>query len=592
MDSKDNRNHKLYHIMVKYDLIKIVFKTAGLINISEKISSATKGWCGHIAVIGLICAAGLFGMKDLLGPDLFSAHDIWHQVARLYHYSEAFKAGMFLPNWIFPIAEGIGYPLFYFSYHLPWILSAPFVAAGFSIEFILKGLFIKSFIGAGLAMYLLVFRISRDKMAAFLAAIAYMWAPYQFFAVMVAGAVGTSLSLALLPLLFLGFWMILSEKSVLGVVLTGVAAAGIMLSHLITFVMILPFISLFGLVLLAKNRGKDLKLHILYLLGSAVLAGLLAGFYLLPMLSYLPEIGSRAAGNGYSELFERYFVNFKQLVYSPWGYGPVTTNAKDGELSFQVGIVQWLGIGLLGLAVIFRRTHEHKWLSLGVLCLFGLSIIGMLDISAPVWRLANELATVDFPFRLLMLSVFFGSLALGLVMTTTRKLEVRVFFLIMAFAAAWYTNRNHVRVNMRLNFPLEAIVRAEKTTNTFAEYLPKDASSELLDDQDFPLVFPEQILVGEYKVDYSGIEFMALAEDIAQVTVKQFDFPGQTVYIDNIKVAHTASKDGLIAFELEPGEHNIKISHQATLSVILGRLASMVGLTAAALIFINQKRKT
>lgn len=89
----------------------------------------------------IILTFALIGMKALFHPGLFTAHDIWHQVARIYYYFQAVSDGQIPPYWISTLASGLGYPLFFFSYHLPWIISLPFLKVGFDIPSSLKILF-------------------------------------------------------------------------------------------------------------------------------------------------------------------------------------------------------------------------------------------------------------------------------------------------------------------------------------------------------------------------------------------------------------------------------------------------------------------
>lgn len=117
----------------------------------------------HLGPVLIILIFSLVGIKALFYPGLYSAHDIWHQVARFYHYSKAVSDGQIPPYWIGNLANGYGYPLFFFSYHLPWILGLPFLGLGISIPETLKILFVFSYILSGIFMYLLVNGILKTK---------------------------------------------------------------------------------------------------------------------------------------------------------------------------------------------------------------------------------------------------------------------------------------------------------------------------------------------------------------------------------------------------------------------------------------------
>src|SRR3990167_23024 len=156
-----------------------------------------------LAVICLFCLAGL-GVTPLLHPGLYTAHDIWHQVARLYHYSSLVSLGAMPPRWVFNLAQGYGYPLFFFSYHFPWFFGSALVGLGFSVTTSLKLLFAGSYLAASCNMYWLVFRLTKNKFSSTLAAAVYLWSPYFFLTLYVAATMGTAFLFALLPLLVIG----------------------------------------------------------------------------------------------------------------------------------------------------------------------------------------------------------------------------------------------------------------------------------------------------------------------------------------------------------------------------------------------------
>ena len=89
----------------------------------------------------LIAVISVFGIKALLSPGLFTAHDIWHQVVRFYYYSQAVNDGQFPPYWIEQLAKGFGYPLFLFSYQFPWIIGFFFLRIGLGFFNTIKMLF-------------------------------------------------------------------------------------------------------------------------------------------------------------------------------------------------------------------------------------------------------------------------------------------------------------------------------------------------------------------------------------------------------------------------------------------------------------------
>ena len=46
--------------------------------------------------------------------------------------------------------------------------------------------------------------------------------------------------------------------------------------------------------------------------------------------------------------FTDHFVTLRQLIYSPWGYAFSMKGVENDGMSFQVGVTQWLAVGIAG----------------------------------------------------------------------------------------------------------------------------------------------------------------------------------------------------------------------------------------------------
>lgn len=480
-------------------------------------------------------------MKALIHPGLFTAHDIWHQVARLYHYHQAFLDGQIPPYWITDLANGFGYPLFFFSYHLPWMIGIPFLTLGFDIPTTIKILFFISYLLSGIAMYLFVFEVSRNRFAALFSSILYMWAPYHFLTILVSAAMGTAFVFAFLPLILWGIY----RGSVL-IIAAGIS--GSILSHLITTVSLTPLIMFFTIWTLNIKPGNLKKIAHGILLGAG-----LAVFYLLPAIFYSREI--QASSGAFGELYKKQFVNLSQLVYSKWGYG-ITDNAKDAVISYQVGIAQWLSLLATLLFLIFQRrlTRFHliktapvvRNLNIALVIVFAISVFLMLDNSKPLWDFSANFITLDYPTIFLLTTTFAGSL-MGevLVASTNKKLSPLVFivFLFITF----YTNRNHLRVNEYTYIPVEDYVAAELTTNSYHEYLPKTADPKLLS---------EPVPLG----------------------IHHFSFPGITLYVGGKRVAYETDERGMIVMPSNVTNKEVSIKFEDTNLIKISKLITIAAI--------------
>lgn len=516
----------------------------------------------------------ILGMKALFHPGLFTAHDIWHQVVRFYYYYQAINDSQFPPYWIGQLANGFGYPLFLFSYHLPWIIGIPFLKIGLDIPATIKSLFFLSYIGSGFTMYFFVNNLLKNKLAATLSSILYLWLPYHFLIIFVGASLGIAFVFTFLPLIFLGINLI-KENSKYGIPILALGLSGVTLSHIMHLIFILPATFIFLLwAFTASGRKINFLKNIVF---GLFLWTMLSSFYLLPA-NYYNRFTRVHQETGFYELYKRNFINFSQLLYSKWGYGPIINNAKNGENSFQLGIAQWISVLILILLIIFRKlAKDYHNLSIYMLLSFAISIFLMLDYSKFLWSFLVKIAMVDFPFRLILPATFIASVCAAVVFVNIPK-NLRFFFFISLLAITVYTNRNHLNVNQYTNFPILSYLNLETevTTNTFNEYLPTLANPKLLQ-KPWNEIKGENINASNLKRNTSQLSFDISVSKEGAFSAGQFYFPGQTVYLDNKVTQFSIDKEGRISFSVPQGIHTVMIKYQETPLVKLSKSLTLIG---------------
>lgn len=493
-------------------------------------------------------------------------------MARFQYYTQAISEGQILPTWISSVARGYGYPLFIFSFHLPWIIGTIFINLGFSFDMAFKSLMFLAFFLSGVSMYFLSTTLFKNRLSGLLSALLYLWAPYHFFTILVGASIGTVFVFVFLPLLLLGIYILaFSKEYKWGIILTALSLAGIILSNLIMLAVIFPVFLGFLIWVLISTKQKA---NLLKFLSFSVFLGLLlSSFYLIPAIFYksFTQVGE---GRGFFDIYKSNFVNFSQLLYSKWGFGPITSNAKDGEVSFQIGIAQWFSLlGVMSLLIFKRIPKTFQSLDFLLLGLFGLVIFLMLDQSKPLWDLFTKFIVIDYPFKFLMIALFLGSLASGLLVKTTK---FGWFLGLGLVLVALYTNRNHLKVSMYTNHPPHLYLWSEITTTTFHEYLPNGASVKLINEPESTII-PKNIKFSDYYLSTKEVGLKYKATESGQISLKQFDFPGQKVYLDNKLTKHTAGSNGLITFETTPGTHQVKVKYEKTPLMKFSLALSLIG---------------
>ena len=389
----------------------------------------------------------------------FTSHDGASHLARLAQYLTLLADGQIPPRFSATLLGHLGYPIFVFSYHLPFMLGSLFHFFGFNLTNSLKLVFGLSFFWSGWGMYLLL-RQWFKPLASFVGAFLFLAAPYRLVLIFVRAAVGEALALSLLP------WLLyaLTRRSL---ILIAVFTALATLSHSLFWPMYLGLVLTY-LLLIKKNWRK--------VAGGFILGLGLSAFYWLPLLWEKKLI---VFDQFYTNLAVGHLVTLKQLFYSVWGYGYSHSGIEQDAMSFQVGIAQWLVVGGAMIMIWFRpKAANPRRLASGALTWFLLAIAFMVDWlpARYLWQNLTLIKVIDIPWRLLAVAVFSASfLAAWLVNEQKRLKWLLALGLILV---ALYTNRNHLRVNEVVNLPEADYYNYAGTTTFLNEYRPRWRQSD------------------------------------------------------------------------------------------------------------------
>lgn len=538
--------------------------------------------------IFLILLFSLLGLQALLHTGLYTAHDIWHQVARIFHYQQAISEGAVPPYWISNMANGYGYPLFFFSYNLPWILGLPFLKLGFDIPNTLKILFFMAYFCSGLSMYFFSKIFLKNRLAGLTAAVLYLWAPYHFLTILVSAAIGIVFTFVFVPLLLLGIDLITSKDySISGIILISFSILGIILSHLLTSFSLIPLILIFSTYILFKTQAEK-RINFLRNLSIGVILGItLSGFYLVPAVAYSKSIKA-STDYGFSQLYKHNFINFKQLIYSKWGYGPIINDARDGEISFQLGIAQWISIGTIFILLFTKISQSKKILIISILVAFSLSVAMMLNISRPIWNSLSKIATFDYPTRFMLPITFLGSFAAAVCISFTKNRPVQLTFAAMLVLVSLYANRNHIRVNLYTNIPVSLYVASETTTSTYNEYLPMAVDSKLLN-KPFQVAEGKDLKISDFFQNTQGVNFNLYSPMQQDISIGQFYFPGITTYLNGKQIKYSIDNQGRVRMPVQKGSQQLKIRFGDTALIKISKSVTALGLLVLFGLYFGEK---
>src|SRR3990167_5108558 len=94
-----------------------------------------------ITAIILIIIFGLFGAKAFFHHGFYTSHDGEHQLVRQYIFDRGLRDGQIPVRFSRQLYNGYGYPLFMFTYRLPFYAGEMLRLTGFSFVDAIKAVF-------------------------------------------------------------------------------------------------------------------------------------------------------------------------------------------------------------------------------------------------------------------------------------------------------------------------------------------------------------------------------------------------------------------------------------------------------------------
>ena len=359
----------------------------------------------------------------MLRHGVYTMHD--------FHFFRQFEFDKCLQQYVFPCrwapdaSLGYGQPLFNFYGQFTYWLGSVWQIIGFSVINSVKGVFILSLVGSGLAMFALARNYWGDR-GGVVSAVLYMYAPYRAVDVWVRGALPEALGFVFFPLIWLCLDRFISTRRYSYLFWLILLSAGLLITHNLSFLMFLPFAGVWAVYCLWRHFSRT---RVEDLVSAGLVVALLAAFYLLPVVFESRFVTLGSVVRGYYD-YRSHFVSLRQLFWSNfWGYGGSVWGTGDG-MSFAVGYLQW-GLALVvGIGLIVTKKIDRYW---GWMIITGLAIVALFlthGKSEIVWRIIPAMAYLQFPWRFLSVAVFLLALAAGLlVQLTTRWVAVTVVLL-------------------------------------------------------------------------------------------------------------------------------------------------------------------
>lgn len=543
-----------------------------------------------------------FAVLPFLHSGFFPMHDDT-QVARVFEMAKSLSSGMFPVRWTMDLGYGFGYPIFNFYDPLPYYIGGLIEMIGLNALLATKLMMVVGIMLSGVSMYLLA-KEFWGKAGGILSALFYMYAPYHALDIYVRGDVAEFWAFAFVPLVFLGFWKIYQKREWRYVVFSAITFALIVVSHNLTAMMISPFLILFAgyLLLKAKNYRVSLYFLLTFLIGI-----LLSAFYWLPAVLEMQYTNVSSLITGGSN-FRDHFVCLNQLWTSPWGYGGSTKGCVDG-LSFMVGkyhIILALALFVFAVAALVFRKYFNDFSKDKLIIIFFaflgflVSLFFTLQISQPIWELIRPMAFLQYPWRFILMAVFFASFISGAFFWIIEKLAkkqlltiialVLLSILLVVVSVKFFVPQRYLQVDS--NYYTNQFSLEWTTSKISDEYLPQNFKrpQNQNDIANFAKINSKNIKVSNINIKTQNITMNVNALAPQNLIISLAYFPAWRAYVDESPIAIKDSQ-GKITVSIPQGQHQLKFVFQQTNIELLGDLISLCGALALFVGIIQLKKK-
>lgn len=508
-------------------------------------------------------------------------------------------AGDLYPRWLQNLDGGLGGPTFVFYPPVPFFITSllqPFAhGAGASWRLLGASAALALLLSGVFAYAWLADVVGRHASAA--AAMLYMLMPYHYAVDLhTRGAFGEVWAFVWIPLVLLCAGRA-ARRSV-------AAAAGLAASYALLIATHLPTTLIFSVIPPAyafARAAPRARVKATAVTVGAMLLGIgLAAVYLLPAMLDQDSVAMSIMRTG-----DSYYANGFFFPHPAWTH--VTLARNDFERTLFWATLGTAFVGAYGWAVARRtgvETARHDATFWGIVGL--VSVMMMLPVSMPVYRLVPPLQLIQFPWRfnvlLVLAATFLIALALDSMVKSTASSETRsprsptsatrlgslLLALCVAFAVGPLMN-----TSFRVGAPLTAGSATWRSNNwNTAEYRPRWAPANIeksvVQLRGAATTIPRARIVngdGVSRVAQWKPRRITLATDgstIMIVAISQYFYPGWVATLDSAAAipVDLSPADGLLQLSVPQGRHTIEMRLRKSRAETLGgriSLSSVIG---------------
>lgn len=551
-------------------------------------------------LIGFLLTLSL--LWPLVYASYFSMHDDV-QTIRLYEMNKCIKDFQIPCRWVPDLGGEYGYPLFNYYGPLPYYIGEIFYLLSNSLIFSAKVMFAISFVGAFIFMYLCGRKLW-GEMGGVVSAVFYSYAPYHSADFYVRGAMGEMWALMFYPAIF---WLALrlrEKVSANNFIYLGLSVAGLMLSHNLSTLIFMPFVGLLALVIYLKDRKLA---FLLAFVGAVILGMTLAAFYWIPAYYEKSFAHLETTVEGYFSYTEHFKGLKKLFVERYWGYGAsqreIPGQQADMDFPYQIGwmhVVVWM-LSLIVAVLLWKKKRFASFIIFFSTFGITVSVFMINPKSLFVWQMIDQLKYLQFPWRFLMLVIFFISLIAGSLMFLVKQAHpsIKNIYKYALFVALLIgvvvLNFGYFRPQQFYNINDQYLLTGHEwdtlIKRSIFDFLPiyaKLPPAELATKR-------YEVLSGDAKISNfqegsDWIDFTVTTKKTSTIRLSQYYFPDWVIDVDG-QYTHIDYNNflGLMTFTINPGVHEIQAHLTNTPVRDFSNLLTVLGIICIAIIIFRNK---
>lgn len=495
---------------------------------------------------------------------MYSSHDSTIHIARLAQSFTALKEGHFPLRWLSNWHFGFGYPVFIFTYSLPYYVGALFKIFGFSFETIFKILIFLSLFFSGIGFFYFAKKYFKD-FEALIGSLFFIAAPYRFADIYERGALGESLSFILIPLLFIAPHSFKKNK-LRGFIFTSLVIFAFITTHALTFLVFFPVLLIYSLFIF----GKKLK-DSFYFLSAIVFGFLLSAYQWIPLIF---EQKYADLDNTYFNIYRGHFLTIYQLLLIP----------KEGiniGTGIQLGTAQIVVICLIIFLIFYDFLRKRKVDRLVVFFLittFAAAFL-TLDLSNNIWNNFGLFQKLVFPWRFLTLTTFLTSFLAAYLIKRLQRVKYKNFIILLLIILAVFPSRHYLKGYFWHSFPDQYYNNYPDEYRIELYFLPR----ELIKNFDKLQLEPVSVIEGkgEVRLLKKHNNLMEVQANLSQESKIQFHifyFPGWELKVSGKKwpiITNQHNLEGIIVSSLPAGNHQLSLKFTETPIRLISDLLSL-----------------